>query len=89
MANIASERIVYSGEHSPEALREFCKSISTDCYILWWVGFSNIFVFKYEKLPNFKHAPSDYPQGYFHNGKLLQWSAKRKISAENAGMTRD
>lgn len=63
MANVVSERIVYSGTRSPEALREFCKSISTDCYILWWVGFSNIFVYKYEKLPNFKHAPSDYHKG--------------------------
>lgn len=86
---MAAERIEYRGERNVESLHAFCKDLSQDCYVVYWCGFAATFVYVYNKIPAGKHSPSDYPHGYFHNGELHQWSAKRKITAQNAGMTRD
>lgn len=79
----------YSG-HTKESLYKRCNELSKDCYVVYWCGFpETTIIYRSDKPIKTKHAPIDYPQGYFHNGRLYEWSTKRKIMAQNAGLTRN
>lgn len=82
-------RIAYTGARTSEALNAFCKENSKGCYVVASTGFCETFVYKLDKLPKSNYAPSDYPNGYYKDGKKVQWSAARLIASQNAGQTRD
>ena len=86
---VMKTRIAYTGIRTSESLDAFCKENSKGCYVVASTGFSETFVYKLDKLPVSNYAPSDYPDGYYKNGKQVQWSKARKIACQNAGMTRD
>ena len=80
-----STRINYNGPKTPAALDKFCKEQSQGCFITCTTVYHKEIITKYDKLPTSSYAPSDYPDGYYKNGKLVQWSAARKIKAQNTG----
>jgi hypothetical protein len=81
--------INYTGENTYRAIDSFCKDHSVGCYVLYQTIFSDVVITKHNKLPTSKHAASDWQNGYYHNGKHFEWSASRKIVAQNASNTKD
>lgn len=87
MANI--NQIKYTGTTSEEALCEFMRKISAGGYAFYSSVFNEILVYTSDKLPTGAHAPSDYPIGYWKNGKHFEWSKARIIRDQNTGIIGD
>lgn len=83
------EILSYKGDKNSVDVDAFCKKQSHGCYIYYSTFFGDVLVIKTLRLIISKYAPSDYPNGYYHNGQKFQWSEARKIACQNAGMTRD
>ena len=81
-----AKRIDYIGSNTTEGIAQFMEKCSAGGYAFYVVMFGEVFVYTSKKLPTGAHAPSDYPKGYWRDGKHSPWSQARITKDQNTGI---